>query len=70
MPGWSSPKSARESLALLFFTDIFLFLAFNRQPRPEAGEMCKDAESIEVLVLSLLISEAAVSLPMKDQEPI
>ena len=53
-----------------FITDIVLFLAFDRQPRPEAGEMCKDAESIEALVLSLLISEAAVSLPTKDQEPI
>lgn len=53
-----------------FVTDIFLVLTFNRQPRPEAGEMCKDAESIDALVLSLHISEAAVSLPTKDQEPI
>lgn len=53
-----------------FVTDIFLVLTFNRQPRPEAGEMCKDAESIDALVLSLHISEAEVSLPTKDQEPI
>lgn len=53
-----------------FVTDIFLVLTFNRQPRPEAGEMCKDAESIDALVLSLPISDAEVSLPTKDQEPI